>query len=69
MDSITYVRGKLEEVARTRGGVALVASKTKIDRRTVRAVLDPAHRPNIGTITTLDVYFRKEAKKQAKEAM
>lgn len=66
MDQLTYVRGKLEEISKARGGVALVAHDTKIDRRTVRALLDPNHHANIGTINTLSAYFKKADKKAAK---
>lgn len=69
MEQLNYVRGKLEEISKTRGGVALVAHDTKIDRRTVRALLDPAHRANIGTINTLSAYFKKIDRKLAKEAV
>ena len=67
MDQITYVRGKLEEISKWRGGIARVAQATSIDRRTVRALMDPAHRANIGTINTLESYFRKADRRAAKE--
>lgn len=67
MDQITYVRARLEEMAKSRGGIALVAHDTLIDRRTVRAVLNPSHHANIGTINTLAAYFKKADKKLAKE--
>lgn len=69
MDQQQYVRSKIAEVAETRGGIALVASETKTDQRTIRAILSEKHRTNMKTLCTLADYFKKADKRAAKETV
>lgn len=62
-EQIKYVRAKLGEASKVRGGIAKIARAVDLDRRTVRAVLNTEHSPNVATVDKLVVYFLNEARR------
>lgn len=63
MNQQEYVRGKVAEASKARGGIARIAREAKIDQRTVRALLKETHVTHISTLNTLEAYFRKSGRK------
>lgn len=63
LEQIIYVRGKLNETRKHRGGIAKLSRAVELDRRTVLSVLDTEHNPNAETIEKLLVYFLNEARR------
>lgn len=56
---VEYVRGKLADMRKVRGGIAEVVRAVEIDRRTLDKLSDESHTPHITTVSKLCAYFKK----------